>query len=92
MMPWSQRSPISSGVYDLTSKISMHQTPNTAPCWQKSSNSWEDRDRNPKAKLWDPETLIRSPGAPENTLTIDLPRFFCVLSSAEKRAVRSDRD
>jgi hypothetical protein len=29
----------------------MLQIPNTAPCWQKSSNSWDDRDRNPKAKF-----------------------------------------
>jgi hypothetical protein len=31
--------------------------------------------RSAEYDLWDPETVIRSPGAPDNTLTIDLPRF-----------------
>ena len=38
-----------------------------SPRWMKFRSAEYD--------LWDPETKIRSPGAPENTLTIDLPRF-----------------
>jgi hypothetical protein len=38
-----------------------------SPRWMKFRSAEYD--------LWDPETNIRSPGAPENTLTIDLPRF-----------------
>jgi hypothetical protein len=38
-----------------------------SPRWMKFRSAEYD--------LWDPETKIRSPGGPENTLTIDLPRF-----------------
>jgi hypothetical protein len=38
-----------------------------SPRWMKFRSAEYD--------LWDPATQIRSPGAPENTLTIDLPRF-----------------
>jgi hypothetical protein len=31
--------------------------------------------RSAEYDLWDPATVIRAPGAPESTLTIDLPRF-----------------
>src|SRR5258708_6211091 len=38
-----------------------------SPRWMKFRSAEYD--------LWDPETRIRCPGAPENSLTIDLPRF-----------------
>jgi hypothetical protein len=38
-----------------------------SPRWMKFRSAEYD--------LWDPATQIRSPGAPDNTLTIDLPRF-----------------
>jgi Family of unknown function (DUF6081) len=38
-----------------------------SPRWMKFRSAEYD--------LWDPETRIRCPGAPENLLTIDLPRF-----------------
>src|SRR5258707_7688394 len=38
-----------------------------SPRWMKFRSAEYD--------LWDPETRIRCPGAPENTLTIHLPRF-----------------
>jgi hypothetical protein len=31
--------------------------------------------RSAEYDFWDPATVVRAPGAPENTLTIDLPRF-----------------
>ena len=31
--------------------------------------------RSAEYDFWDPATAVRAPGAPENTLTIDLPRF-----------------
>ncbi|HEX9464544.1 MAG TPA: DUF6081 family protein [Alphaproteobacteria bacterium] len=44
-----------------------------------SSGAWPSprwlKFRSADYDLWDPETQVRCPGPPENTLTIDLPRF-----------------
>jgi hypothetical protein len=49
-----------------------------SPRWMKFRTAEYD--------LWDPETKVHSLGAPQSTLTIDLPRFYDLASQSRESA------
>ena len=44
----------------------------SAPGWPR--DGWVEH-RYPNVDIWDPATIVRAPGAPDNTLTLDLNPF-----------------